>query len=197
MSTFPPTIIPLRMITWSDTPIGNGSSATTFPAGQIVADSVIEERSADELVITENPVEQGSVINDHAYDLPQDLDLVYVWASGSPQAQQQQTFLQDTYQQVLSLKQAKILVSVFTGKRQYQNMLIKGISLTTDKDTENILELHLTFKQILLAITSTVNTSSTSAAQQSIPAKTMPTINGGTQSLQPAPNYNSGNPNGS
>jgi len=187
MSTSPVSLPPRRNISWATTTLSNG---TTVQGGTIIADAVIEERSDDETVITENPVEFGSVTNDHAYDLPQELELTYAWAGGSSQAQGQSSFLNTTYAKLLNLKQAKILLSVVTGKRQYQNMLIKGLSQTTDKDTENILLIRITLKQLLLTMTQTVSISS--AAQQSMPQKTMPTINGGTVALQPGSNYNPG-----
>lgn len=182
----------MRQITWSTTTLANG---TVIQGGQLIGDAVLEERHDDEAIITENPVEIGSVTNDHAFDLPQDLDLVYVWAAGSPQANQQPSFLNQTYAQLLTLKQAKILLGIITGKRQYQNMLIKGLSTLTDKDTENILQIRITVRQLILVVTQTVSVSS--AAQQSIPAKTMPTQNSGSVSLAPATNFNSGTPDGS
>jgi hypothetical protein len=187
MSTYPVTLPPLRNISWVTTTLANG---TTIQGGTIIADAVIEERSDDESVITENPVEVGSVSNDHAYDLPQELELTYAWAGGSSQAQGQASFLNTTYSKLLTLKQAKVLLSVVTGKRQYQNMLIKGLSQTTDKDTENILLIRINLRQLNLTVTQTVTIPS--AGQQSMPQKTAPTINSGTVSLQPGSNYNPG-----
>jgi hypothetical protein len=178
-----------RNISWSTTTLPNG---TTIQGGSIIADAVPEERSDDETVITENPVENGSVTNDHAFDLPQQLEITYAWAAGSPQGNGQASFLNAMYQQFLTLKQAKVILSVETGRRAYQNMLIKGLSVTTDEHTENVLLIRITLKQLLLTITQTVTVSS--AAQQSLPQKTMPTINGGNVSLQPAPNFNFGSP---
>ena len=186
-----PTTSFVRSISWATTTLTNGY---TFQGGTIQADAVVEERHDDESVITENPVENGSVTNEHAYDLSQELELTYVWSAGSPQAQGQVSFLNSMYGKFLNLKQAKIFLAVVTGKRMYRNMLIKGISETTDKETENILMLRITLKQLLLADTQTLAISS--AAQMTIPQKTMPTVNGGTVSLQPAPNFNPGTPKG-
>jgi hypothetical protein len=186
------TLPPVRQVNWSTTTLPNG---TVIQGGVIVADAVIEERSDDESVITENPVENGSVTNDHAYDLPQLLDLTYAWAAGSPQAQGQTSFLNNMYAQFLTLKQGKVLLGVITGDRQYQNMLVKGLSRTKDKDTENVLLLRISLKQLLLTSTQTVTIAP--ATQQSQPQNTMPTTNSGVVSLQPAPNYNAGTATGS
>jgi hypothetical protein len=181
------TVYAVRSISWDQATLPNG---TVIPQGVIFADAVLEERHDDETIITENPVEIGSVTNDHAYDLPQELELTYVWSPSGPHSDGQPSFLNSMYDQFLTLKQAKVLVNVVTGKRQYENMLIKLISETTDKDTENILMLRLALRQLLLTYTQTVSVSQ--AAQQTLPQKTMPTLNGGAVSLQPAPNFNSG-----
>jgi hypothetical protein len=183
---------PVRKINWVTTKLSNG---TTIPGGQLIADAVLEERHDDESIITENPVELGSVTNDHAYDLPQDLDLVYVWSAASPQAGGQTSFLNQTYAQLLTLKQAKILLGIVTGKRAYQNMLIKGLSEITNGETENVLQIRISVRQLILVIVQTVNVSS--SAQQAIPAKTMPLQNSGNSALAPATNFNSGTPTGS
>jgi hypothetical protein len=180
------TVYASRSISWDTTTLPSGA---TFEGGVIFPDAVMEERHDDDSVITDNPVETGSVINDHAYDLPQDLEIVAVWDSVK-QASGQVGFLETMYQKVLDIKQAKILLNVVTGKRSYQNLLLKGISEITDKDSENVLMLRLSFKQVLLTYTTTVSVSS--AAQQSIPQKTMPTINNGIVHLGTATNYNAG-----
>ena len=180
------TVFAARSISWDTTTLPSG---VTFQGGVMFPDTVMEERHDDDSVITENPVESGSVVNDHAYDLPQDLEIVAVW-DPVKQANGQPGFLETQYQQVLNLKQAKILLNVVTGKRSYQNLLLKGVSEITDKDSENVLMLRLTFKQLLLTFTQTVTI--TSAAQQTLPQKTMPTINNGNASLLPGTNFNAG-----
>jgi hypothetical protein len=190
MSTASVTVYASRSISWDTVTLPSGA---TFPGGVLIADTVMEERADDDSVITENPVEIGSVVNDHAFDTPQELELIYVW-DAVKQAGGQPGFLETTYQKVRDLKRAKIIVNCVTGKAQYQNLLIKGISNVTDRETENILVLRLTLKQLLLTLTQTVIIST--AAQQSMPQKTMPTVNGGSVSLQPGQNYNSGTTSG-
>jgi hypothetical protein len=193
-----PSIIPVRFISWVLPPSPPNPQPPGVPtSGTITADSVLEERYDDESIITENPVETGSVTNDHAYDLPQELDVTYVWSAASPQAGGQVSFLNTMYAQFLALKQGKVLLTVSTGRRLYQNLLIKSISTISDKDTENILQLRLSLRQLILTTTQTVSTGQTQASQQLIPAKTMPTQNSGTLSLAPATNFNAGTPTGS
>jgi hypothetical protein len=167
------------------------SAATTEQTTTIVADAVVEERGEDELVITDQPVEQGATISDHAYKMPAKLYLTYAWAGGSAQnVTQDPDFLKAIYQQLLGLQVTRTLCQVFTGKRLYQNMLVQAVLMTTDKTTENSLIVRLTMQEILIASTQLVNLSP--AAVQALPQSTAPVINQGTLSLQSAPNYNSG-----
>ena len=181
------TVYASRSISWDTVTLPSGA---TFQGGVLFPDTVLEERHDDDSIISENPVEIGSVVNDNAFDTPQELELLYAWSLSSQQANGQPDYLETTYQRVLDLKQAKILLNVVTGKREYQNLLIKGISEITDRDNENSMTLRLTLRQMLLTYTQTVTI--TSAAQQSMPQKTAPTLNGGTVSLQPGNNYNAG-----
>lgn len=156
----------------------------------IKADAVIEERHSDEMVITSHPVEVGAVINDHAYRLPSSLGLNYTWAMGSKQnTTKDLSFLKSLYQQFRTLMVAATLVTVVTGKRFYQNMLIKTLDVVTDVNSENILELRLGLQEIILANTQTVQI--TPASQQLLPQRTGPTINQGQKNLQPGTNFNS------
>jgi hypothetical protein len=174
-------------------PSGGGtiSSTTNAQSTTLIADAVIEEEGDDEVVVTDHPVEQGSTISDNAYILPARLSVVYGWSAGSPQnTGQDSSFLKTLYQQFITLAQQRIGCSVYTGKRVYTNMLVTGVSLKTDKETENCVFVRVRFKQILLASVTTVPL--TNSAQQSLPQQTSGTTNQGTVSLQAAPNFNAG-----
>jgi hypothetical protein len=202
MSTpaIPVTIKPVRNIIGLNTAGSGGSGQVNPTTGTIqvtsalqvttiTADAVVEEESDDESVVTEHPVEVGSVISDHMFDLPSRLGLIYAWSIGSPQnAQQDQDFLKNLYQKLLSLKSGKVLCTVNTGKRQYQNMVLQRVSLRTDKENENSMTVHVDLKQIIQATTQLVPLSS--AAVQAQPQNTAPTVNQGNVNLQPAPNFN-------
>jgi Dit-like tail protein len=155
----------------------------------LIADAVIDELSRDELQMTEQPVETGSTITDHAFNLPQELDLTYGWALGSSQnSTKDPSFLKNLYQQFLALQSGKVLLTVYTGKRIYQNMLIRVISVKTDKTTENVLLLQLSLKQVIFATTSIVNVNPNDL--MSLPQKTANITDRGVLTLLPAPNFN-------
>lgn len=156
----------------------------------IFADAVTEERHGDTSVVTEHPVEVGTVIADHIYRNPSDLLLTYVWSAGSPQnSVGSSSFLSSLYQKFLSLKDSATLVAVVTGKRTYQNMAIVSLDVLTDWQSENILELRIGLREIIQATTQTVTL--TPAAQQALPQLTAAPINQGQVSLQPGTNFNS------
>jgi hypothetical protein len=188
------TIVPVvRELQWSPTATGTGSTAILSSATTtLMADVVPEERHEDEMEITQHPVEQGSVISDHAFKLPARLDLTYGWAGGSLQnTAMDPNFLKLIYAQLLQLQANATLFVVYTGKRTYRNMMIRTLAVTTDKESENILLISIGLQEILMAVTTAI----TIAANQALPQKTSPVQNLGPTSLQPAPTYNSGSGN--
>lgn len=167
---------------------GTVSTQTTT----LIADAVVEEAHDDQTVITDHPVEQGSVISDHAYKMPAKLDLTYGYSAGGSQNQSQgnadpMAFLKSIYQQFLGLQLARVLCTVYTGKRLYENMLIQAIGTTSDKENENILMLRVRFQEIILATTQSVTIPS--QAVQAMPQNTASPVNVGTVSLQSAPQF--------
>jgi hypothetical protein len=168
--------------------------------GGLVADVTIEEAGTDEVAITQHPVEKTADITDHAYPLPPRLNLRVAWSpSGSGGGAPGETPglgdpvpLQSIYDQLLAMKDARTLMKVQTGKRLYENMLIKVISLVTDADTENALFISLELQHLNLVSTQTVTVPQNSV--QKSPQKTGNTTNAGSKSAIPnPPNFN---PNG-
>lgn len=185
----PVAIIPYRAILAEDTSgSGASQSATSIQVTTsrhfttLIADAVVSERHDDELVITDNPVEQGSVISDHAYAMPAILELVYCWSLGSKQnTTQDYSFLQKLYQQFLAIHKGRQLCKVNTGKRIYTNMLMQRVSTESDRDNENSLTIRITMREVILAQIQIVPVSS--ADSQALPRKTSPIINQGNVNL--------------
>lgn len=150
--------------------------------GNIIAPCVIQERHHDQMVYTQHPTENGTIISDHKYKLPLklDIDVVYSLSQGnnalnllgnaaatvgnlagvSLPKYPTSPSLQKYYEQFVTLMNSQILFDVNTGKRFYRNMQIESIELITNKDTENLdaISLHLT--EIIVVTTSTTETSS-------------------------------------
>lgn len=162
------------------------SIGTLTPArsiGQIVADITISEEHADELTITRHPVEQGATISDHAIKEPATVSVRCAWSDATPG--NGDGFVIQMYAQLLALQVARELLTVQTGKRQYQNMLIKAVRLTTDEKTETALFVTLDLQEII--IVSVTTTSIPPAANQKDPQLTSPVANTGTKQPIPAP----------
>jgi hypothetical protein len=173
--------------------------------GPFVAQVTFEEVHDDELEITEHPVEQGAAITDHAYKKPARLRIRCAWSNspsspglisgvvGGLVAGQQaavQSFLggnsvsavRDVYSKLLKLQADRVPFRATTGKRVYENMLVKSLSVTTDPATENSLVVVATFQQIIRVSTSTISVAAPSINQTS-PELTQPVISSGTKSL--------------
>lgn len=89
------------------------------------------------------------------------------------------------YQQLLDLQASRIPFTIYTGKRKYDNMLFKTLTVTTDRKSENVLQLTAICRQVIIVSTTTVqlpvNVSATSVPWNAAP------VNGGQKQLLNAP----------
>ncbi|WP_025122472.1 MULTISPECIES: phage baseplate protein [unclassified Serratia (in: enterobacteria)] len=141
--------------------------------GTIVPSVAISEKHNDTLEITEHPVEviAGAAINDNAYKRAAEVTMELGFASGGSLLDDIDTtaiFNADTglslgtgpaevYQQLLDLQADRLPMDVTTGKRQYKNMLIRAIDVTTDRTSENVLMCVLTLKEVIISRTQSVS----------------------------------------
>jgi hypothetical protein len=115
----------------------------------------VTENTTDAIEITQQPVQQGANIADHAFKKPITFSIQIRFQQSvlpgfsltqgitSPQN------LAAIYQSLLNLQQSFVPVTCTTPKRTYTNMLISAIGLTTDKTTETILAVNVSFQQII------------------------------------------------
>jgi len=154
--------------------------------GPIVADATLQEQHEDILTITEHPVEQGAAITDHAFKQPARLRVTCGFSNSSFQAGYSSSYVNDMYSRFLQLQASRTLLDVYTARRQYTNMLIESLGLSTDIDTENSMIISVSLKQLILVQTETVTVPPNSV--QKAPQATGSTTNTGT--LQPQPVVN-------
>jgi hypothetical protein len=176
VSTF---IKPYRAIT--EHPIN--PDGTAAPDRVIQADAVVEESHHDELMMTDHPVEQGATITDHAYKMPAELTLTYGWSGSHVSAIGNSDYLRDLYRRLFQLQIDRTLFSVDTGKRTYQDMLMKSLSLTNDERTENVIVVKMVCRQILLAKTTTASVANNNVQRNALVTGT--DIKRGAQSATP------------
>lgn len=179
--------------------------------GPFVAHATVREVHYDDLEITDQPVEQGAVISDHAFKRPSEVLIECVWSDSKPNAglipglvgavtgtvAGVQSILsgnaldqvRDIYQKLLALQASRIPFDVFTGKRAYSNMLLASLSVETDRESENILRVNARLREVLMAQVQVV-TIDAPPDQQAEPASTQPPVDKGFAQLGPAPRFN-------
>ncbi|MCA8339497.1 phage baseplate protein [Burkholderia multivorans] len=129
----------------------------------------IEERHNDELTITEHPVEVGANINDHAFRRPSEVVMRCGWSNADYEALlgtfqalfdgglPSDDYVSGVYSQLIALQRSRQPFDVVTSRRQYQSMLIAGLSVTTDAKTSAALIVTATLRELRL-VTSKVTT---------------------------------------
>jgi hypothetical protein len=130
----------------------------------------VEEDHRDEAIITQHPVDSGAVMSDHIYLKPPTVKLRLGW-SNSDDGASGPTYVIDTYKNLLALKNARKLFSVFTGKRIYNNMFVASLSVPTNSQSEYSMIADCELTQLLLVNTKSVagKPTSTTAAPASNP----------------------------
>lgn len=125
--------------------------------GPFFAQCTVEEHHLDELQITEHPVEAGAAITDHAFKRPAQLVLQVGWSNSSLEAAGDQNFINYVYEQLLFAQLNRQPMQVVTGKRTYNNMLIKLLDTRTTSKSEHSLPITIRCQEIILAQTVTVS----------------------------------------
>jgi hypothetical protein len=169
----------------------------------------ISEEHHDETQITDHPVEQGATISDHAYRMPSRLRMRMGWSGAMAgtgvsifgiqvptlagvfglDGYAGSAFLQSVYAELLGVQSNRELLTIYTGKRSYTNMLIATIDERTTQETENVLILDVMFREIILVNTQVVQ-APLNAATAADPQTATPTTQGGTKQLGTSTNYN-------
>lgn len=160
-------------------------------SGMVVPDCIVEETGRDDMQITEHPIEFGSTISDHAFKKPREVTLRWNWSNSPPagfgnyMGHGSEQFVQQVYLTLLKIQNSPAnLLTIYTGKSQYSNMLIASIGQTTNEGAEYSLTTVMVCREVII-----VSTSGSVAPQsaQAIPASTSPTLNQGQTSLQSQP----------
>lgn len=179
--------------------------------GPFTAQVTIEERHADEMVITDHPVESGAVISDHAYMLPSSVLIRAGWSESpsvdggigsltadvglglsgltSMTSGEGVGSVREVYENMLVLQSSRIPFEIQTGKRLYQNMLIRRLETTTDKENENSIIMTIDCREVLIVKTQVVSVGAPPEDQENAES-TQATSEKGTKQLAEAPTYN-------
>lgn len=131
--------------------------------GTIIPDVVVEELHHDLMMITQHPVETGATISDHAFKMPSTVQITGGFSNSTAQAV---GYVQFVYQEFLALQASRVPFDVATGKRQYTNMLIADIGVTTDSKSEFALNFIAVLQEVILTGSALTQPASTQAMPQ-------------------------------
>lgn len=166
-------------------------------ADMIIPSVVISEKHSDTLEITEHPVERPTAngsgfITDHAYRRPSEVVMRLGFAGGGSLLDLLDTSAiglsaglspKEVYRNLLDLQSSRTPFDVVTGKRIYNNMLIKSLEVTTDRTTENVLSATLTLREVIITQTKSIQVAD--KADMKLGVETSPVINTGTKTPIP------------
>ncbi|CNF48629.1 phage baseplate protein [Yersinia mollaretii] len=167
----------------------------TRKIGLLVPSVIISEKHQDALEITEHPVEVGAAVNDHAYKRAAEVTMEVGFAGGGSLLDFVDTSTiglslgkspEEVYQELRELQESRQPFDVITGKRKYSNMLIRGIEVTTDKTSENVLMCVLTLREVIMSQTESVKVADKENMQEGVSTSAMQ--NTGTKAPAPANN---------
>jgi hypothetical protein len=161
--------------------------------GLIIPDVVVSEKHQDALEITEHPVEIGAPVSDHSYKRPAEVTMEMGFSGGGSLLDFADTSAigislgtspKEIYQQILDLQASRVPFDVTTGKRQYSNMLIRDIDVTTDRTSENVLMCVLTLREVIISQTQSISVADKADMQDGV--STSSVQNTGTKSVKTA-----------
>lgn len=132
-------------------PLSFFSIGPTRSFGGISGYVTIQETTSDVLEITQQPVQQGASVADHAFKKPVGLSIQMQFTDNLSES------LSQIYQSLLDLQNSLVPFNVVTPKRTYYNMLFASLGNTTDKKTENVLSISASFQEIILVPIVTTN----------------------------------------
>lgn len=112
--------------------------------GGVFVDVVISEEHESEMEIAEHPVEKGAKISDHAWRLPSRVTLESAIAGERAVA---------SFQQLLDVQAAGEPFSLVTGLKVYQNMLIKRLTATRDRENARVLKFEAELQEVVIVNT--------------------------------------------
>lgn len=129
-------------------------------------DCAVAEKHSDRMQITQNPVETGAAITDHAFKVPPTVQLRWSWSNGSPRNALasgigpsgvlgfgSEQYINQVYQSLLALQVSAVPFKIVTGRRMYANMLLASLEVETDPQTAYVLMVEAECKAVLLVST--------------------------------------------
>jgi hypothetical protein len=132
--------------------------AITKELNGIPLDVVVSESHQSELEITNNPVEFGAEVTDHAYIKPITLSLEAVIGEQGEgiAASEGRTRVAAAWQALRDLQASAEPFDVASGLELYENMLIRALKTERTKDKARVLSFTADLQQVILVDTRTI-----------------------------------------
>lgn len=124
--------------------------------GPVPLNLVISEKHSSKLGITENPIETGSKITDHAYLEPKQLTLEIADSAAA-----------ETYNALVRFQESREPFTFVSGLFVYDNMLIESIEAERDVRTHAVLKGTVTLKEAIIVSTAYTASEGGGGARQS------------------------------
>lgn len=126
--------------------------------GGVFVDVVLSEEHTAEMEIADHPVEKGAKVSDHAWRNPYSVRLESVIDELRAMA---------AYEQLLAVQETAEPFDLVTGLKVYNNMLIKNVQPTRDKEHSRVLYFTAECREVII-----VDTEASPAGSASDPSST-------------------------
>lgn len=152
--------------------------------GDLVADVWVSERHRRDMEVTQNPVEFGSPVTDHAFVKAQSLSVSF-GVSNTPLVDNEAFTdidrVEEARLKLYDLQDAKTFLNVKTiNGGEYSNMLLTGIGWTTDEDNPHAVIFDLDLEEVIIVTTEQTEYQAL-PAEKKTEKKTKPTSKRGTK----------------
>lgn len=132
---------------------------TVFRAiGEMEFDATFMEDHVSDLEVTDNPIETGALVSDHAFMRPLRVQITagvsdILTPSGNPAYGGGSGRAQTAYQLLTELQKSAEPFIVQTGLKVYENMVCESIRTAQDRDSAHILYFTASLREVLIVET--------------------------------------------
>lgn len=162
--------------------------------GSYSFDVTFFERHQADVDITEQPIELGADITDHAFVKPLRLSVggavsdVPLRANPSFDASSSNARSSSAYQSVLKSMYTRQLITVQTGLANYPNMVMESLEAAQDKSTPDVFNFVMNLRQIFIVSVKNVAVPAEFLKTGTTQSLASPTVNNGSQlTINPTP----------
>lgn len=126
--------------------------------GELTFDATFQEDHTAELEVTDNPIETGALVSDHAFMRPLRVEITagvsdILTPSGNPAYGGGSGRAQTAYQLLTELQKSAEPFIVQTGLKVYENMVCESIRTAQERDSAHILYFTASLREVLIVET--------------------------------------------